>query len=145
MIVHNALSNRSSLLSKYYLIISKLPIRASYQWTNYNLRKLYFSTLSTVDPNSDKCKPPPPKCDPNSYLYTIDGSCNNLKNPQWGQAQTLFPTMLPQNYSDSKLYLAFYLRISNYLYRDFQDERYVWNIVCTMQYKIYNDLDLHLL
>ena len=42
------------------------------------------------------------KCDPNSAYRTIDGSCNNLKHPTWGQsirpmARLLSPLYEPGN------------------------------------------------
>ncbi|KAH7636467.1 peroxinectin-like protein 6 [Dermatophagoides farinae] len=41
-----------------------------------------------------------PECDPNYPYRTIDGSCNNLRNPSWGQSMTQFNRLLPPEYSD---------------------------------------------
>nr|XP_045598426.1 chorion peroxidase-like [Procambarus clarkii] len=42
-----------------------------------------------------------PACRERDVLYrTIDGSCNNLDNPMWGQARTTFQRLCPPSYSD---------------------------------------------
>ena len=39
-------------------------------------------------------------CDPNARFRTIDGTCNNLRNPLWGAADTEFLRLLPSDYGD---------------------------------------------
>ncbi|KAK4324937.1 hypothetical protein Pmani_004472 [Petrolisthes manimaculis] len=52
---------------------------------------------------SDTC-PRTPRCEEKDRFYrTIDGSCNNLDNPGWGQARSPFQRILPPQYSDGLL------------------------------------------
>jgi len=41
-------------------------------------------------------------CDKNAKYRTINGSCNNLCESQWGSSNTTFARMGPAVYSDSK-------------------------------------------
>ncbi|XP_071090260.1 salivary peroxidase/catechol oxidase-like [Haliotis cracherodii] len=41
-----------------------------------------------------------PACDDTQPYRTLDGSCNNLKNPQWGTAGAPFSRVLPPVYAD---------------------------------------------
>ena len=41
-----------------------------------------------------------PRCNPNTYYRTIDGSCNNLKRPLWGRSRTPLIRLLPTDYAD---------------------------------------------
>ncbi|CAL4066154.1 unnamed protein product [Meganyctiphanes norvegica] len=42
-----------------------------------------------------------PKCsNPNSKYRTADGSCNNIKNPDWGMSETPLARLLPPKYED---------------------------------------------
>lgn len=50
---------------------------------------------------ADRCFPKP-KCDPNAPFRTIDGSCNNLNFPVWGQANTANTRIIDADYSDGK-------------------------------------------
>ncbi|XP_042211663.1 peroxidase-like [Homarus americanus] len=62
----------------------------------YGLQQISIS--DTVIANS--C-PAPPRCEEKDRFYrTIDGSCNNLQNPRWGQARTTFQRLRPPQYSD---------------------------------------------
>jgi len=48
---------------------------------------------------ADKCFPQP-KCDPISPFRTIDGGCNNLNFPVWGQTNTASTRIIEANYFD---------------------------------------------
>ena len=39
-------------------------------------------------------------CDPNSIFRTIDGTCNNLRNPSFGAINTQFNRIIPADYGD---------------------------------------------
>lgn len=57
--------------------------------------------LSPADINlADKCFPKP-DCDTKYRYRTMDGSCNNLENPVWGQANTANIRIIQANYSDN--------------------------------------------
>ncbi|XP_060870138.1 peroxidase-like [Metopolophium dirhodum] len=43
-----------------------------------------------------------PRCDPDAPFRTIDGGCNNLKFPVWGQANTANTRIINANYLDGK-------------------------------------------
>ncbi|CAH0394955.1 unnamed protein product [Bemisia tabaci] len=45
------------------------------------------------------CTTPVPHCVDSKYR-TIDGSCNNLKNPLWGTPNTQYARLLPSKYAD---------------------------------------------
>jgi peroxidase len=49
---------------------------------------------------ADKCFSKP-DCDIEYRFRTMDGSCNNLDNPVWGQANTANIRIIQANYSDS--------------------------------------------
>nr|ATU82497.1 venom peroxidase [Lethocerus distinctifemur] len=51
------------------------------------------------DAGADTCYRAP-RCDPNYRYRTVDGSCNNLLFPNWGQARTHYIRLLPAMYSD---------------------------------------------
>ena len=46
----------------------------------------------------------PAKCDPNSPYRTIDGSCNNLQHPTWGQSIRPIGRRLPPQYNPGNSY-----------------------------------------
>lgn len=41
-----------------------------------------------------------PECNPHQRFRTMDGKCNNLKNPEWGAARTAFQRMEGQDYDN---------------------------------------------
>ena len=47
-----------------------------------------------------------PKCR-DSYIYyrSADGSCNNLKHPDWGQSFTPYRRSHPPDYGDGKIFV----------------------------------------
>ncbi|XP_025410681.1 peroxidase-like [Sipha flava] len=57
---------------------------------------------SAVTTNNDYLKQcaPQVKCDPYAKYRSVNGSCNNLKTPTWGAANTPFLRMLNANFSD---------------------------------------------
>ncbi|XP_076249347.1 peroxidase [Calliopsis andreniformis] len=54
---------------------------------------------STID-ELIQCGNSYPQACQNSRYRSIDGSCNNLKKPTWGMANTRFGRLLPPNYGD---------------------------------------------
>lgn len=48
---------------------------------------------------ADRCFPKP-RCHSSAQFRTIDGSCNNLRFPVWGQANTAHSRIIQANYSD---------------------------------------------
>ena len=52
-------------------------------------------------PLDDFC-PPTPICNSSNKYRTIDGSCNNLRNPKFGQAFTPLQRLLPNAYADGE-------------------------------------------
>ncbi|XP_064085733.1 peroxidase-like isoform X2 [Macrobrachium nipponense] len=70
--------------------------RLTPEQAGYGLQR--FSVKDTII--SDTC-PEPPRCRKKEHFYrTVDGSCNNLDHPTWGQARTTFQRILPPQYSD---------------------------------------------
>ncbi|CAL4123854.1 unnamed protein product [Meganyctiphanes norvegica] len=61
-----------------------------------NLGLPQFTTQNS--PIKDTC-PPEPIC-PQTRYRTMDGSCNNLRNKEWGMAGTAFERILPADYND---------------------------------------------
>ena len=47
--------------------------------------------------------PKTPRCNSNSMYRMIDGSCNNLVNPKFGQVFTPLQRLIPNAYSDGEL------------------------------------------
>lgn len=50
----------------------------------------------------EDCGTGPRKCPRNTKYRSVDGSCNNLKNPKWGSTGTEYGRMLPAKFSDCK-------------------------------------------
>jgi len=59
-----------------------------------------FGMLTPIEIDlADECFPIP-ECDPISPFRTIDGRCNNLNFPVWGQANTSSTRIIEANYFD---------------------------------------------
>lgn len=66
---------------------------------------LVVKWYNSNDPGSktpEICGPAPPEvtCDPLYKYRNVDGSCNNLKHPAWGQSKTKQHRFLPPRYDD---------------------------------------------
>ena len=61
-----------------------------------------FSDVDIEDTVLQRNCPPTPKCDKNRKYRTIDGTCNNLRNPRLGQVFTPLQRILPNAYADGK-------------------------------------------
>jgi len=85
---------------------------------------VYYYFRSLMDPSksigflkpqeiglADQCFPRP-QCDFFNMYRTIDGSCNNLLYPTWGQTNTANTRIIQANYSDGKYFIEYlYLNI----------------------------------
>lgn len=61
--------------------------------------KFYFSTEEQNAAYT--CIGAPTICNAkNSKYYSLDGSCNNIQHPRWGQMSTGYVRLLPAYYSD---------------------------------------------
>jgi peroxidase len=58
----------------------------------------------TLSGAGQQCEVQIAACDPNSPYRTIDGSCNNLRQPRWGMTGSLFTRLLPPRYADGNYY-----------------------------------------
>ena len=62
-----------------------------------------FSVVNTII--RDTC-PPSPQCPDPRYSYrTLDGSCNNLIQKDWGKTGATFTRMMKQDYQDGNIFL----------------------------------------
>jgi len=81
----------------------------------FNGNKRHFHSRSLMDPSNavgllgpadidlaDRCFPKP-ECDPSAKFRTINGGCNNLLFPVWGQANTANTRIIQADYSDGKI------------------------------------------
>lgn len=50
----------------------------------------------------------PIHCDDGAKYRTYDGSCNNLKYPYWGKAETPLARFLKSDYHDGKQFIFFF-------------------------------------
>ncbi|KAG7153626.1 Chorion peroxidase-like 1 [Homarus americanus] len=55
---------------------------------------------SSVYCDKGRQRPLPSPCNPASKYRSVDGTCNNLKNPTWGASFTPFRRALPADYGD---------------------------------------------
>jgi len=55
---------------------------------------------------ADQCFPRP-QCDFFNMYRTIDGSCNNLLYPTWGQTNTANTRIIHANYSDGIYFIEY--------------------------------------
>lgn len=68
------------------------------------------SMLSMVIPTD--CPNDVPRCDPSSIYRSINGSCNNLMHPRWGQANLQELRLLPNAYNDGIFFVVLLTVIS---------------------------------
>jgi len=59
-----------------------------------------FGNADTKDTFLSRECPATPRCNPNAKFRTIDGSCNNLRNPKAGMSFTPVQRVLPNAYAD---------------------------------------------
>lgn len=59
-----------------------------------------LSQFNMFDTSYERYCLPVPQCNPGTKYRTIDGSCNNLKEPLWGKSQTQFSRVLAPAYAD---------------------------------------------
>jgi len=64
----------------------------------------------------DKCSPSV-TCDPKAKYRTVNGSCNNLQNPNWGAALTPFYRYMDPVFSDGNFKNIFF-SITTYIIID---------------------------
>ncbi|KZS13030.1 Uncharacterized protein APZ42_021935, partial [Daphnia magna] len=69
------------------------------------LLALVAGSVSTAEENAFNRQAPlpaaPAACDPTYPYRSFDGTCNNLNNPRYGQANTIFQRLMgPANYAD---------------------------------------------
>lgn len=63
-----------------------------YEMPNIDVSRTYLSDVCGRRSFRGQCRP--------SKFRTIDGSCNNLRNPTWGMSKTPFARALPPDYAD---------------------------------------------
>lgn len=80
------------------------------QWQWQQSRQLSLSLLSSLFRGTGffSCTPQVGPCTKSKYR-SIDGSCNNLNNPNLGVANTPYGRLLPPKYSDGKQFCIVYL------------------------------------
>lgn len=52
------------------------------------------------------------KCSKSCTYRTYDGSCNNLKHPDWGMTYSVHTRMAFPNYADGEYIFEFYVLVS---------------------------------
>ncbi|CAG0915451.1 unnamed protein product [Notodromas monacha] len=57
-------------------------------------------TLSVMETDIASTCPSVPNCNTDTRYRAIDGSCNNLQNPNWGRARTAMQRILEPDYAD---------------------------------------------
>jgi hypothetical protein len=90
---YNELNKNSTQIQLLAMLTDKFAIfRADY----------YFAGLlpGAAPVTRPMCQLAPPVCDPSARYRTIDGSCNNLRNPTWGMTGSLFNRLIPAKYAD---------------------------------------------
>jgi hypothetical protein len=62
--------------------------------------QLFLKKLKPINANKVGCPQQPVQCTESSKFRSIDGTCNNLENPHWGEQNTLFSRLLTPAYSN---------------------------------------------
>ena len=70
-----------------------------YRYNNVTEEEVVVRHLRQQLPQTS-CPFPQTSCNFNSIFRTIDGSCNNMRNPTWGMAGTAQIRFLPSAYED---------------------------------------------
>ena len=63
-----------------------------------------FNTTKILPSIIDATCPKPKKCDPLQKYRSLDGSCNNLWQPKFGQKNSVYRRMLPSTYINGKFF-----------------------------------------
>jgi len=61
-----------------------------------------------IDDTESDCPEAPADCDALYPFRTIDGTCNNLKQTRWGEAERVQNRIVPSAYEDGMCYIADY-------------------------------------
>ncbi|XP_022169138.1 peroxidase-like [Myzus persicae] len=90
------------LLGAVYLLYEfiKYEIQPESSYTTKTRRSPHIFSIATTNDDYLKQCAPQVKCDPIAKYRSINGSCNNLKTPTWGAAETPFFRLLNANFSD---------------------------------------------
>lgn len=62
---------------------------------------IWFVLFKSVSCN--ECGSGPTTCPENMKYRSFDGSCNNLDNPLWGSAGSVYGRLFPAKFSDGKI------------------------------------------
>jgi peroxidase len=74
--------------------ISTPPASPYYSNMAYNVRSMTEEEIKVANFN------PPQNCRPDYIYRTVEGNCNNLKNPLWGKSFEPMRRLLPSKYAD---------------------------------------------
>lgn len=95
------LAARQFIRRKYVIQYCENCVLLSESYFRYGIppNKVNFDILN--EPVYTKI--PPPKCDFTYKYRSLDGTCNNLEHPRYGQSETIYQRLMgPATYSDGK-------------------------------------------